>query len=182
MDGRVEEMASKMSGVYAEKKAACAVHAEECGCGASDAAHAQLQIKTATNTHVWRAFWTLLRVSVCVHPHIACCLGGSPSCACPESVAGPQRSVCSHNYILLQFRGVKDYSDPSFIIPRVSDKLFVAFLMTTLYWGLGHRKTSTNVNNITALLFMWATLPGFTAVAYVPAIVLDKPLFRRQVQ
>ncbi len=79
------------------------------------------------------------------------------------------------------FEEFKDYSDPSFVIPRVFDKLFVAFLMTTLYWGLGHRKTSTNVNIITALLFMWATLPGFTAVAYVPAIVLDKPLFRRQV-
>ena len=80
MDGRVEEMASKMAEQYTEKKAVCAVHAEECGCGASDAAHAQLQIKEATNTHVWRAFWILLRVRVCVHSQ--CCLqsrsGGSP--------------------------------------------------------------------------------------------------------
>ena len=82
-------------------------------------------------------------------------------------------------HVTLQFRGVKDYSDPSFIIPRVFDKVFVAFLMTTLYWGLGSRRSSTNVSNITALLFMWATLPGFTAVSYIPAIVLDKPLFRR---
>ena len=86
--------------------------------------------------------------------------------------------ICRHRRS--QFRGVKDYSDPSFVVPRVFDKVFVAFLMTTLYWGLGNRRSSTNVSNITALLFMWATLPGFTAVSYIPAIVLDKPLFRRQ--
>lgn len=79
----------------------------------------------------------------------------------------------------LQNRMIKDYSDPAYIAPRIADKVFIAFLMTTLYHGLGSRSTSTNVNNIASLLFMWATLPGFTAVAYIPAIVLDKPLFRR---
>ena len=74
---------------------------------------------------------------------------------------------------------IKDYADPAFLAPRISDKIFIAFIMTTLYFGLGHRSTSTNVNNISSLLFMWATLPGFTAVAYIPAIVLDKPLFTR---
>ena len=32
-----------------------------------------------------------------------------------------------------------------------------------------------------AVLFMFTTLPGFAAAAYVPAIVLERPLYARQV-
>ena len=108
------------------------------------------------------------------------------SIACSHPLHAGRTFVCKVKRSLtrsshsIQFRGVKDYSDPNFVLPRVLDKVFVAFFLTTLYWGLGSHKSSTNVSNITALLFMWATLPGFTVVSYIPAIVMDKPLFRRQ--
>ena len=36
-----------------------------------------------------------------------------------------------------------------------------------------------NIINISAVLFMWCTLPGFGAAAYIPSIVLERPLFTR---
>ncbi len=62
MDGRVEEMASKMAAVHGEKTAASGDHADTCSCGVSDTARSQLQIKTATNTPYWRALKILLKV------------------------------------------------------------------------------------------------------------------------
>lgn len=87
--------------------------------------------------------------------------------------------LLTYHCVPLQTRMIKDYSDPAYLAPRIADKIFIAFLMTSLYYGLGNNNVSSNVQNISSLLFMWATLPGFTAVAYIPAIVLDKPLFRR---
>ncbi len=54
--------------------------------------------------------------------------------------------------------------------------------MMTLYWGIGNDYKPTNLINISALLYMWAILPGFAALTYVPSLVLERPLFIRYVQ
>jgi hypothetical protein len=43
----------------------------------------------------------------------------------------------------------------------------------------GNNFDITNLNNIAAVLFMWVTLPAYGAAAYVPALVLERPLFTR---
>ena len=81
--------------------------------------------------------------------------------------------------ILLQYRLVNDYTDSTYLGPRCVDKLFVGLLMLVLYHSIGRILTASNVTNISALLFMWATLPGFTAVTYVSSICAERALLRR---
>jgi ATP-binding cassette, subfamily G (WHITE), member 2 len=80
---------------------------------------------------------------------------------------------------LLQYRGGKDLTDPQYLLPRISDKLVVALIMLTLYLHKGNDNTSSNVANMTSLLFMWAILPGFAASSYIPSLMLERPLFIR---
>ncbi|KAK9867775.1 hypothetical protein WJX84_007302 [Apatococcus fuscideae] len=81
---------------------------------------------------------------------------------------------------LLKYRMGRDFMDAKFIGPRVFDKFTVCILMMTLYWGIGNDYKPTNLINISALLYMWAILPGFAALTYVPALVLERPLFIRE--
>ena len=45
---------------------------------------------------------------------------------------------------------------------------------------VGDRYTADNVVNISAMLFMWTTLPAFGAASYVPQIVMERSLFMRE--
>jgi len=45
-------------------------------------------------------------------------------------------------------------------------------IIATLYLGIGDDFSSQNHYNIAGLLFMWSSLPGFGAVAFVPTLVL----------
>lgn len=44
---------------------------------------------------------------------------------------------------------------------------------------MGANPAPSNVNNITAVLFLWTILPGYAAASYMPTIVLERPLFVR---
>jgi hypothetical protein len=44
---------------------------------------------------------------------------------------------------------------------------------------VGANNAPANVNNITAVLFLWTILPGYAAASYMPAIVLERPLYVR---
>lgn len=74
---------------------------------------------------------------------------------------------------------VSNYQDPKFVITRAADKVIVTILMMLLYWEKGDDNRNTNLMNISALLYMWAMLPAFSAAAYVPSLVLERPLFVR---
>lgn len=82
--------------------------------------------------------------------------------------------------ILFQYRTLKNYRSPEFLGPRVMDKLIFSIIIFTLYWAVGNKLRPDNVINIAAVLFMWCTLPAFGAASYVPAIVLERPLFIRE--
>ena len=45
---------------------------------------------------------------------------------------------------------------------------------------MGDNLNPDNIINIAAVLFMWCALPAFGAASYVPAIVLERPLFVRE--
>jgi hypothetical protein len=49
-----------------------------------------------------------------------------------------------------------------------------------LYWGIGNKHGEDNIINVSAMLFMWTTLPAFGAAAYVPQIVMERSLFMRE--
>ena len=47
---------------------------------------------------------------------------------------------------------------------------------------VGANQAPSNVNNLTAVLFLWTILPGYAAASYMPTIVLERPLFVRCAQ
>ena len=83
-------------------------------------------------------------------------------------------------WIMVKYRTRKNYSDGEFLGPRLGDKVFLSILIFTLYWGIGDRFEPDNVVNISAMLFMWTTLPAFGAASYVPQIVMERSLYMRE--
>ena len=80
---------------------------------------------------------------------------------------------------LLQWRATKDFRDVTFLGPRIVDKLVLALIIMTLYWRVGENHKLSNYNNLAAVLFLWTILPGYAAAAFIPTIVLERPLFVR---
>ena len=59
------------------------------------------------------------------------------------------------------------------------DKLALSLIIMTLYWRVGDNHKLSNYNNLAAVLFLWTILPGYAAAAFIPTIVLERPLFVR---
>ena len=83
-------------------------------------------------------------------------------------------------WTMFRFRTRKNYSDGEYLGPRLGEKVFLSFLIFTLYWGIGDDRDPANVVNVSSALFMWTTLPAFGAAAYVPQIVMERRLFMRE--
>ncbi|KAK9904696.1 hypothetical protein WJX75_000743 [Coccomyxa subellipsoidea] len=81
---------------------------------------------------------------------------------------------------LIKWRATKDFRDVTFLGPRIVDKLVLALIIMTLYWRVGENHKLSNYNNLAAVLFLWTILPGYAAAAFIPTIVLERPLFVRE--
>lgn len=81
---------------------------------------------------------------------------------------------------ILKHRGRRDFVDPAYLGPRVLDKVVLALIIMSLYWKVGANKAQSNVNNLTAVLFLWAIMPGYASSAYTPSLVLERSLFVRE--
>jgi len=79
----------------------------------------------------------------------------------------------------VQWRATKDFQDITFLGPRIVDKLALSLIIMTLYWRVGANHKLSNYNNLAAVLFLWTILPGYAAAAFIPTIVLERPLFVR---
>ena len=83
-------------------------------------------------------------------------------------------------WVMAKYRTRKNYADGEYLGPRLGDKVFIALLIFTLYFGIGDDHDPANVVNISSMLFMWCTLPAFGAASYVPQIVMERSLFMRE--
>ncbi|CAK0754674.1 hypothetical protein CVIRNUC_002316 [Coccomyxa viridis] len=83
-------------------------------------------------------------------------------------------------WVLLQYRMGRDIMDHHFLGPRIMDKLVLSLIVMSLYYQVGANQAPSNVNNLTAVLFLWTILPGYAAASYMPTIVLERPLFVRE--
>eukprot|EP00879_Flechtneria_rotunda_P005742 GHRR01006043.1.p1 GENE.GHRR01006043.1~~GHRR01006043.1.p1 ORF type:complete len:547 (+),score=129.21 GHRR01006043.1:934-2574(+) len=81
---------------------------------------------------------------------------------------------------LVKYRTTRNYSDGAFLGARIGEKLLTGLLILTLYIGIGDDFAPDNYINMTAVLFMWVTMPAYGAASYVPAIVLERSLFTRE--
>lgn len=81
---------------------------------------------------------------------------------------------------ILGFRTGAHYRDGEFLGPRIGDKIFLALLSLTLYFGLGDEEDAQSVQSVASLLYFNAALCGYGAAAYVPSLTLDRALFFRE--
>mmetsp|Transcript_34646 Transcript_34646/g.48022 ORF Transcript_34646/g.48022 Transcript_34646/m.48022 type:complete len:603 (+) Transcript_34646:280-2088(+) len=91
------------------------------------------------------------------------------------------RRVLHELRVLLQYRAISNYKDVQYVMMRLGDKILFAFILTTLYWNEADEATRVSQNNIVALMFMVVVLPSYGATAYVPTLVLERPLFFREI-
>ena len=89
------------------------------------------------------------------------------------------RSLANVYWCVVQWRATKDFRDITFLGPRIVDKLALSLIIMTLYWRVGDNHKLSNYNNLAAVLFLWTILPGYAAAAFIPTIVLERPLFVR---
>merc|ERR1712070_1136458 len=83
-------------------------------------------------------------------------------------------------WILLKYRALVDYKSPTYLGPRIGDKLIFSLTVLTLYWGEGNEISPQKVQGLTGVLFMVVALCGYGAAAVVPTLVLDRPLLYRE--
>ena len=81
---------------------------------------------------------------------------------------------------LLRWRTAKAMPTPDFLGPRFGDKVLFSFILMSLYWGVGSDVDPQSVQSTTSVLFMATALNGYGAAAYVPTLVLERPLFYRE--
>ena len=82
--------------------------------------------------------------------------------------------------ILLKYRMKADYKSPLFWCARIVDKAIFAFIIGSLYWGVGQGANQEDVQNSSAALFMWALLPSFASITFLPAFILERVLYVRE--
>ena len=81
---------------------------------------------------------------------------------------------------LLQYRMLTHYKSGQFLGPRIGDKIFMATLILSLYWGIGNNTDLQSIQSTAALLYFVITLCGYGAAAFVPSITLERPLYYRE--
>ena len=69
---------------------------------------------------------------------------------------------------MFKFRTRKNYADGEYLGPRLGEKVFLSFLIMTLYWGIGDDHSDANVVNVSSALFMWTTVGLFVYLFILP--------------
>ncbi|CAD7941182.1 unnamed protein product [Amoebophrya sp. A120] len=81
---------------------------------------------------------------------------------------------------LLRYRMRAHYKDPEFLGPRIGDKIFMGFIILSLYWDIGSQKDAQSILSCAAMLYFIVALCGYGAAAFVPSLTLDRPLYYRE--
>jgi len=106
--------------------------------------------------------------------------GNESTSAAPLLALAPRPNTrVSTTLTLLRYRMTRDLVDPAWLGPRSLDKLCLTPIIASLYWRVGARENGAADTG--ALLFLFSILPGYAAASYMPCIVLERPLFIREV-
>lgn len=82
--------------------------------------------------------------------------------------------------IFLKYRSLKNFKDLKFWMTRVTDKIVLSILASSVYWGLGDDFSEDNFTNIIAVFAMWSAFAAAGASVYIPSFVMDRWLFYRE--
>mmetsp|Transcript_22486 Transcript_22486/g.56832 ORF Transcript_22486/g.56832 Transcript_22486/m.56832 type:complete len:738 (-) Transcript_22486:770-2983(-) len=81
---------------------------------------------------------------------------------------------------LLKYRMRAHYKDGEFLGPRIGDKIFMGFILLTLYWDIGSKNDAQSIISTAAMLYFICAMCGYGAAAFVPSLTLDRPLYYRE--
>mmetsp|Transcript_26363 Transcript_26363/g.74140 ORF Transcript_26363/g.74140 Transcript_26363/m.74140 type:complete len:398 (-) Transcript_26363:707-1900(-) len=86
--------------------------------------------------------------------------------------------------VYFHFRTLKNLKDPLFLSARIVDKAIVVSIAASLFYDQARRAREDcdlqSANQAAAFMFMWTAAPMFSAAAYLPTFMLERPLFRRE--
>lgn len=83
---------------------------------------------------------------------------------------------------LLRYRSSRNFKDGEYIGARLGDKLLYGIILASLFWGEGSKqRNDSSVTNVCGLLWFIIILPGYGASAYIPQLVMEKPVILREV-
>eukprot|EP00747_Dinoflagellata_sp_TGD_P183521 gnl/TRDRNA2_/TRDRNA2_38445_c0_seq1.p1 gnl/TRDRNA2_/TRDRNA2_38445_c0~~gnl/TRDRNA2_/TRDRNA2_38445_c0_seq1.p1 ORF type:complete len:634 (+),score=111.22 gnl/TRDRNA2_/TRDRNA2_38445_c0_seq1:94-1995(+) len=110
------------------------------------------------------------------HPEVVASQKASPSQV--RATPGPGQLHALRT--LVGYRMTTHYRSGEFLGPRFGDKIFMAILMSTLYWDVGSGRDARSIQSTAALLYFVSALCGYGAAAFVPSLTLERPLFYRE--
>ncbi|KAF8057935.1 ABCG31 [Scenedesmus sp. PABB004] len=109
--------------------------------------------------------------------------GGEPCCSCSAACLDCGAYVTPPWWglkVLLQYRTLRHYRSPAYVLPRLLEKLLFAAVTLSLYWGKGDDLGTLNVPVLSSLLFLQVLAPICAAMMYLPSIGLERPLYIRE--
>lgn len=83
-------------------------------------------------------------------------------------------------WILVKYRMTKNYCTGVFYASHVMPWLIQTIIMFSTFWFVANNLSPSTVTNVTGIMFFWCTTPAFGAAAYVPSIMLSRPLYFRE--
>ena len=92
----------------------------------------------------------------------------------------PRWQILSSVYTLLKYRTWRNYRDVQFVGARSAGHLIFATVMATMYYAQGKNLDLDSQINVSNMLFMNNVLPAFAAGAYLPSILMERPLLYRE--
>jgi len=63
---------------------------------------------------------------------------------------------------------------------RVGDKMFMAIIAMTRYWGIGDNMDAQSIQSVSAVLYFFFGLCAYSAAALVPSLAMERPLLFRE--
>ena len=83
-------------------------------------------------------------------------------------------------WTLLRYRTTRNYRDAQFVGARCAGQLIFAAVMASMYSDQGKSLTLDAQITVSNMLFMNNVLPAFSAGAYLPSILMERPLLYRE--
>ncbi|KAJ8611883.1 hypothetical protein CTAYLR_005810 [Chrysophaeum taylorii] len=83
---------------------------------------------------------------------------------------------------LFYYRSLNNFTDYKYVSARLGDKIFLGLVLASLFWGEGSQQRSEkHVSDTVGLIWFACVIPGYSASSYMPTLVMERPVFIREV-